>query len=90
MTGPGSALWRDRLTAMHDPAVTAVLAVQCGPGWLRPGWRVLRDEIDEAVTTLSLIHREVRIDRIGAQPAVVRAAPRGFLRIVQVAARSRW
>ena len=29
---------------MHDPAVTAVMAVQCGPGWLRPGWRVLRDQ----------------------------------------------
>ena len=77
MTGTSPAVWREGLGAMTDPAVTAVMTVQCGLDWLRPGSAALRDEIDEAVTELSLNRSDVRIDRIvlHSLPAVTDIAP---------------
>ena len=77
MTQTGPALWQDGLTAMRDPAVTAVLTVQCGLDWLRPTSAALRDEIDEAVTALALTRGNVRIDRIvlHSLPAVADMPP---------------
>ncbi len=77
MTQTGPALWQDGLAAMRDPAVTAVLTVQCGLDWLRPSSAALRDEIDEAVTALALTHGSVRIDRIvlHSLPAVADMPP---------------
>ena len=78
MTGTSPAAWREGLGAMTDPAVTAVMTVQCGLDWLRPGSAALRDEIDEAVTELSLNRSDVRIDRIvlHSLPAVGRHGAR--------------
>jgi hypothetical protein len=56
--------WRNALATLHDPQLTAVLAVQCDLGWLRPAAAVLRDEIDEALAALAMGRRRVRIDRI--------------------------
>jgi len=56
--------WREALAAIHDRQVTAVLAMQCDLGWLRPAAAVLRDEIDEALAALAMGRRRVRIDRI--------------------------
>ena len=64
MTGTGPAPWRDGLAAMTDPAVAAVLIVQCALDWLRPGRRALRDDIDEAIADLALTRTDIRIDRI--------------------------
>jgi|HubBroStandDraft_3_1064219.scaffolds.fasta_scaffold239506_1 hypothetical protein len=64
MSGPGAQAWRDALVAMADPGVTAVLTVQCGLDWLRPGTAPLRDEIDEAITALAIARPGVRADRI--------------------------
>jgi len=61
---PDDAPWRDTLAAMADPAVTAVLTVQCAVDWLRPESAPLRDEIDEAITALALARPAVRTDRI--------------------------
>jgi hypothetical protein len=61
-TDPGA--WRETLAAIRDPGVTAVLTVQCSLDWLRPAAAALRDEIDEAVTAVSLTRRHVRVDRI--------------------------
>ena len=62
---------------MTDPAVTAVMTVQCGLDWLRPGSAALRDAIDETVTELALNHGDVRIDRIvlHSLPAVTDMSP---------------
>ena len=72
MTTIDPAPWRDALAAIHDRQVTAVLAVQCDLGWLRPAAAVLRDEIDEALAALAMGRRRVRIDRIllHALPAI--------------------
>jgi hypothetical protein len=64
VTAPDDASWRDALVAMRDPAVTAVLTVQCAVDWLRPEAAPLRDEIDEAITALALARPAVRTDRI--------------------------
>lgn len=56
--------WREALAAIHGPQVTAVLAVQCDPGWLGPAAAALRDEIDEVFAALAMSVRHVRIDRI--------------------------
>ena len=64
MTTIDPAPWREALAAIHDRQVTAVLAVQCDLGWLRPAAAVLRDEIDEALAALAMGRRRVRIDRI--------------------------
>ena len=64
MTAPDSAPWREALAAMLDPAVTAVLTVQCQLDWLRPESALLRDEIDEAITALALRRPGTRTDRI--------------------------
>jgi hypothetical protein len=64
MTQAEASMWREALAGMGSPALTAVLTVQCGLAWLRPGSAALRDEIDEAVTSLALTRPDVRIDRI--------------------------
>jgi hypothetical protein len=64
MTTIDPASWREALVAIGDRRVTAVLAVQCDLGWLRPAAAVLRDEIDEALAALAMGRRRVRIDRI--------------------------
>jgi len=64
MTVPDSAAWREALATMLDPAVTAVLTVQCQLDWLRPVAAPLRDEIDEALTALTLRRPLARTDRI--------------------------
>jgi hypothetical protein len=56
--------WREALAAVHERQVTAIMAVQCDLGWLRPAAAILRDEIDEALTELAMGPRRVRIDRI--------------------------
>jgi hypothetical protein len=64
MTAPDSPTWRDALSAIADPAVTAILTVQCGLDWLRPPAALLRDEIDEALTALAIARPSTRTDRI--------------------------
>lgn len=64
MTTIDPAPWREALAAIHDWQVTAVLAVQCDLGWLRPAAAALRDEIDETLAALAMGRRGVRIDRI--------------------------
>jgi hypothetical protein len=64
VTTPDCSTWREALAAMLDPAVTAVLTVQCGLDWLRPEAGPLRDEIDEAITALALSRPLARTDRI--------------------------
>ncbi len=49
---------------MADRGVTAVLIVQCGLDWLRPGLRGLRNEIDDAVMAALLTREDLIIDRI--------------------------
>lgn len=56
--------WREAVAGLRDPAVTAVLTVQCGLDWLRTPAAVLRDEIDEALAALALARLDVRIDRL--------------------------
>jgi hypothetical protein len=65
------------VATLHDPQLTAVLAVQCALGWLRPAAAVLRDEIDEALAALAMGRRHVRIDRIllHSLPAIGDVAP---------------
>jgi hypothetical protein len=64
MTQIEASDWREALAGTGSPALTAVLAVQCGLDWLRPASAALRDEIDQAVITLALTRPDVRIDRI--------------------------
>jgi hypothetical protein len=65
MTGAiDTTAWRETLGTIHEPQVTAVLAVQCDLGWLRPAAAGLRDEIDEALAALAMSRDRVRIDRI--------------------------
>jgi len=64
VTPPGDTTWQDALTAMRNPAITAVLTVQCSLGWLRPETAPLRNEVDEAITALALARPAVRIDRV--------------------------
>ena len=56
--------WRDTLAGSRDPALTAVLTVQCSLDWLRPEAVVLRDEVDDALAALALGRLDVRIDRL--------------------------
>jgi hypothetical protein len=74
---PDSAAWREALASIRDPAVTAVLTVQCDLDWLRPGSAALRDEIDEALAALALARLDVRIDRImlHSLPAITDVPP---------------
>lgn len=69
--------WTDALAGLHVRDLTAVLTVQCGIRWLQPGSAVLRDEIDDAITTVSLTSRDVRIDRIVLHnlPAIAELPP---------------
>jgi len=64
VTGVDSRLWRDGLAELGDGAVTAVLTVQCGVGWLRAEARGLCDEIDSAIMALVLAREDVAVDRI--------------------------
>lgn len=64
MTAIDSAPWRESLTRLRDPQLTAVLTVQCDLGWLRPAAAELRDEIDEALASLAMGSRHIRLDRI--------------------------
>jgi hypothetical protein len=64
VTTPDGTTWREALAAMLDPAVTAVLTVQCQLDWLRPESAPLRDEIDEAITALALRRPLARTYRI--------------------------
>lgn len=61
---PDLGPWREALAPIRDPAVTAVLTVQCDLDWLRPGAAALRDELDEALAAHALSRLDVRIDRI--------------------------
>jgi len=56
--------WSDVLARLRGRDLTAVLTVQCGVRWLQPQSAALRDEIDDAITALSLNSQDVRIDRI--------------------------
>jgi len=53
-----------RVCAISDPAVSGVLTVQCGLGWLRPGAWELRDEIDSAIMPAVLVRGDLMVDRI--------------------------
>jgi hypothetical protein len=64
MTPAEPAPWQEALAALADPAVTAVVTVQCDLDWLRPGPAALRDEIDEALAALAMTRRPIRIDRL--------------------------
>jgi hypothetical protein len=64
MSAPDGETWRASLAAMRDPAITAVLTVQCGLDWLRPASAQLRDEIDEAITALAIARPGTQADRI--------------------------
>jgi hypothetical protein len=64
MTDIDASSWRQALAGVSDPALTAVLIVQCGLDWLRPVSAALRDETDQAVTTLELTRPDMPIDRI--------------------------
>jgi len=64
MTGLDPVPWRDGLAAISDPAVTGVLTVQCGLGWLRPEVFELRDEIDSAIAGAMLVRVDLAVDRI--------------------------
>ena len=56
--------WRRSAASLADPNVTAVLIVQCGLDWLRPGLGGLRDEIDGAVMAALLARENLVIHRI--------------------------
>lgn len=64
MTGIDTAPWREGLAAMADPAVSAVLTIQCAIDWLRPGACELRDEIDAALIAALLARDGLAVDRI--------------------------
>jgi hypothetical protein len=56
--------WRRSAAGLADPDVTAVLIVQCGLDWLRPGLGELRDEIDGTVMAALLAREDLVIHRI--------------------------
>jgi hypothetical protein len=64
VTGPAAPAWREALAGLADDAVTALVTVQCGMDWLRPGAFAVRDEIDEAVMAAARARAGLRIDRI--------------------------
>jgi hypothetical protein len=64
VTGAAAAAWREALAGLADHAVTAMVTVQCGMDWLRPGARTLRDEVDEAVMAAARTRPGLRIDRV--------------------------
>ena len=64
MTTIDPAPWREALASLGTPHLTTVLTVQCDLAWLRPAAATLRDEIDEALTTLAMTRPGIRIDRI--------------------------